>query len=402
MSKAIPAELLKPLDAHQSSLAPFDFQLPTRVVFGNGCVARIAELASTLEAQRILVVSDPGIVEAGLVHPALKSLTDAGATTKLFDGTCENPTTAEVARGVEVANEFRPDLIIGFGGGSSMDCAKGINFIYSCGGEMKDYWGVDKATGPMLPMIAVPTTGGTGSEMQAFALISDEKTHVKMACGDTRARCKIAILDPQLTLTQPPLVTALSGIDAISHAVETYVTQARNPSSLVFSRESWRLLAASFATVLSDPDNIEARGAMQLGASYSGLAIQTSMLGASHALSNPLTATYGIAHGQAVGAILPHVVRYNGQHYDELYQEMLQVSTGRGNCPPPESGSQGLAEFIQSLLQKAGLATDLRSCGVQREQLGSLSEAAALQWTGQFNPRPVGVEALREIYEQAY
>ena len=141
----------------------------------------------------------------------------------------ENPSTDDIAAGVEVARQFQPDLLVGLGGGSSMDCAKGINFLYTNGGQMKDYWGVGKAQQPMLPMIAVPTTAGTGSEAQSFALISDAQTHVKMACGDKKAACRVAILDPRLTLTQPPRVTALTGIDALAHALETLVTNKWTP-----------------------------------------------------------------------------------------------------------------------------------------------------------------------------
>src|SRR5690606_18230631 len=143
-----------------------------------------------------------------------------------------------------------PDLIVGFGGGSSMDCAKGINFLYSCGGRMQDYWGIGKATGPLLPMIAVPTTAGTGSETQSFALISDAETHVKMACGDKRAAFRVAILDPELTVTQPPRVAALAGFDALSHAVETFVTKKRNEVSCDYSMRAWHALAPNYLRVL--------------------------------------------------------------------------------------------------------------------------------------------------------
>ena len=167
----------------------------------------------------------------------------------LFEGVEENPTTAHVEAGLAVAKQFRPDLIVGLGGGSSMDCAKGINFLYSCGGRMQDYWGEGKATGPMLPMIAVPTTAGTGSETQSYALVADAETHVKMACGDKRAAFRAAILDPELTLTQPPRVTALTGIDAIAHAIESYVTKRRNSLSLLFSREAWQKSGPSVGQV---------------------------------------------------------------------------------------------------------------------------------------------------------
>lgn len=382
-------------------MTPFDFQLRTRMVFGVDTIDHLGELACELGVNRVLVVSDPGIVEAGHVERGLVSLKKSGLTTCVFDGANENPTTRDVANGLKVAEEFKPNLLVGLGGGSSMDCAKGINFLYSFGGEMKDYWGVGKGKSEMLPMIAVPTTAGTGSEMQSFALISDEHTHVKMACGDKRASFRMAILDPKLTLTQPREVTALSGVDALSHALETYVTKKRNPVSLHYSQEAWRLLAGNFKRVLDDPGDLEARAGMQLGAAYSGVAIENSMLGASHALANPLTATFGTAHGQAVGVMLPHVIRFNGENFDAWYQALMSSSTGNGT-PPPEGGSVALSDYVKSLVSAAGLKTDLQGCGVPREQLVTLAQSAAQQWTGQFNPREVNEENLLGIYEQAY
>jgi len=267
---------------------------------------------------------------------------------------------------------------------------------------MKDYWGVGKATKTMLPMIAIPTTAGTGSELQSFALISDAETHVKMACGDKKASCRIAILDPKLTLTQPESVSALTGIDAISHAVETWVTKRRNPISMLYSREAWKLLAMNFKTVLQNPDDLEARAAMQLGAAYAGLAIENSMLGASHALANPLTAPYDTAHGQAVGLMLPHVVRFNGEKYDAWYRELLGITHGQPGMPAAESGADGLADFLTSLVENAKLATQLAVCGVEKDRLSDLADGAAKQWTGTFNPREVDQESLLSIYESAW
>ena len=382
-------------------MQPFDFQLRTRVVFGPGELNRLGELTSEL-GKRVLLVSDPGIVAAGHVRRGMDSLQSAGLEVQLYDGARENPTTDNIDDGLAVAKEFEPQVIVGLGGGSSMDCAKGINFVYTNGGTMHDYHGVGRATQPMLPMVAVPTTSGTGSEMQSFALISDAKTHVKMACGDKKASCRIAILDPELTLTQPTAVTALTGVDAISHAIETYVTKRRNPISLHYSREAWRLLAGNFETVLNNPDDLEARSAMQLGAAYSGVAIENSMLGAAHALANPLTATYGIAHGQAVGMMLPHVVRFNGVDYDPWYQELLTAGAGIAGMPDSSTGAEGLASFLTKLVMAAGLNIKLDQSGVENEKIGVLAEAASQQWTGTFNPRVVDQSSLQSIYQNAF
>jgi alcohol dehydrogenase len=293
-------------------------------------------------------------------------------------------------------------LLVGLGGGSSMDCAKGINFLYSCGGRMQDYWGIGKAKGPMLPMIAVPTTAGTGSEAQSFALISDAETHVKMACGDKRAACRIALLDPLLTVTQPPRVTALTGIDAIAHALETYVTTKRNFMSILFSRESWRQLEKNFVRVLHDPNDLEARSGMQLGAFLAGTAIENSMLGATHALANPLTAHYGVPHGEAIAMMLPHVIRFNGAVHRDWYCELLAYVSGMNGAPSVSSGPEGLADFMGRMAAEAGLSGKLAECGIEEEKLPQLADDAAKQWTGTFNPRKVGSAELLELYRAAY
>lgn len=377
-----------------------DLESTTRFVFGTGMIEELGELTASLGAKHAMVVSDPGIEEVGHTQRGVESLIHAGIATQIFDGLQENPTTEHVDAGLAIAREFQPDLLIAIGGGSSMDCAKGINFLFSCGGQMRDYWGVGKATNELLPMIAVPTTAGTGSESQSFALISDSKTHVKMACGDRRAAFRIAILDPELTITQPRRVAALSGFDALSHAVETYVTTKRNEISCNFSREAWQCLAPNYLTVLSQPNDIDARGQMQLGACLAGLAIENSMLGAAHALANPLTASHGIAHGEAIALMLPHVVRFNGQQCDHWYRELLEITMAEPNCP--RGGATELADFLLDVANEAGLAGKLQECGVERASLPKLAEDAAKQWTATFNPVPVRTAELLSLYEKAF
>jgi alcohol dehydrogenase len=383
-------------------MTSFDFQPRTRIVFGPGKIEALGELASELGARRALVVSDPGVIAAGHTAKGIAALERAGIETHLFDGVHENPTTDDVAAGVKLAKRYDPEILIGLGGGSSMDCAKGINFVFTNGGEVKDYWGVGKALRPMLPMIAVPTTAGTGSETQSFALISDTRTHVKMACGDKKASCRIALLDPELTVTQPPRITALTGIDAISHALETFVTSRRNPASLAFSREAWRLLAGNFAKVLQNPNDLEARGSMLLGASFAGMAIENSMLGAAHALANPLTTIFDVPHGQAVGVMLPHVIRFNAASVEHQYHDLLHESQNGSPLPKLHGGVPGLADFVAEMLHRAGLATTLRPLGVDPLKLPQLAGQAAKQWTAGFNPRPVSEEDLLALYQQAF
>jgi alcohol dehydrogenase len=382
-------------------MVPFDFNCPTRIIFGPGTLQQLGKAAADLGAKRALVVSDPGIVAVGHAPHAIRMLEQAGIVVQLFDAVEENPTTAHVDAGLTIARQFRPDLLVGVGGGSSMDCAKGINFLYSCGGRMQDYLGTGKATGPLLPMIAVPTTAGTGSETQSYALIADADTRVKMACGDKRAAFRIAILDPELTITQPPRVTALTGIDALAHAIETYVTKRRNSLSLAFSREAWRHLAPNFARVLDEPTNIRARAEMQLGAALAGLAIENSMLGAAHALANPLTAAFEIVHGEAIALMLPHVIRRNGREFEAWYRELVLSSDDLDFLAPGTNAAESLADFVAGISRQAGLAGKLTEYDVPRDRLPQLAAAATKQWTGTFNPVEFSERDFLELYEAA-
>jgi alcohol dehydrogenase len=385
----------------EGELKSFDFQHRTRLVFGAGVIDRLGELARELNFQRTLLVADHGLVASGHVDEAVSPLEKAGVEVFRFHDFEVNPDTRMIEAGTNHVSPLKIDSIIGLGGGSSLDCAKGINFLLTNGGHMSDYRGYGKAAHPMLPMIAIPTTAGTGSEAQSYALISDAESHVKMACGDPKAAFRVALLDPALTVSQPRSITATSGFDAIAHAVETYVTTRRSPISEIFSREAWRLLEASYERVLHQPDDLEARGAMQLGAFYAGVAIENSMLGATHACANPLTARYGTAHGAAIAMLLPSVVRWNESVAADQYAMFLNWSSvgGRRNGLTP---TEALARRLEELAETGGLRTNLRASGVKQTDLNDLASEAAEQWTGTFNPRPFNKEGAIEVYQCVY
>ncbi len=377
----------------------FDFHPLTRVVFGAGTLTRLGELVREYGGWRVLLVTDPGLEKAGHPQRAIRYLREAGLEVFVFDGVEENPSDRHVEAGLAQARTHQIDFLVSVGGGSSMDCAKGINFLYTNGGRMSDYRGSGKATRPMLPSIGVPTTAGTGSEAQSYALITDERSHIKMACGDRKAAFRATILDPEVTVSQPAKVTAVTGIDALAHAVESYVCTRRNSFSQTFAREAWRLLEPNLSVVLRDPKNLEARGAMQVGAHFAGLSIENSMLGATHALANPLTAHYGLTHGIAIGILLPHVVRFNaslvGRLYGDLAHESGMVNGDAG------AAAEAISRRIRELMSLAGLPTTLAECGVSSGILPVLAEEAAQQWTGRFNPRPVGEPELLPLYQAA-
>ena len=370
----------------------FDAELTQRVIFGDNSIEKLGELTRALSGSHVLIVTDRGIEKAGILARAVSALQSTGIATYVFVDVTPNPTTEDVEAAVEVAKAEAPiDLIIGLGGGSPMDCAKGANFLLTNGGKMEDYWGTNKAKRPMLPSIGIPTTIGTGSEAQSFALIAQQGTHIKMACGDRKAKFGTVILDPTLTETLPRSVAAVTGIDAIAHAIESFVSTRRNPMSQMFSQHAWQLLNANFEAALESKSGA-ARSNMLFGAYLAGLAIENSMLGAAHACANPLTARYDITHGVAVALMLPHVIRFNSLDAGKFYRQFHP------------DGS--LADRIVHLKQIGDLPNTLRACAVQHTitptDIPILAKEASIQWTTQFNPRPLNIKDFTKLYEAAY
>lgn len=357
------------------------------LVYGPGCIGQLGVIARDLGFTRALLVSDPGLVRAGHAGKAQGILEEAGVAVFPFDDFGENPDSRMIEKGSRFAASLGIDSMVALGGGSSLDCAKAINFVLTGGGRIQDYWGYGKAPRPMLPMIGIPTTAGTGSEAQSYALISDAESHRKMACGDPQAAFRAALLDPELAVTQPRSVRAVTGYDAISHALESQVSTRASAASRCFSREAFRLLNAAFEQVLGDRGGgIEAMGAMQMGAFYAGLAVENSMLGAAHACANPLTERYGTTHGVAIGHMLPAVVEWNSGAVRAEYSELHPDLTAR----------------VKDLAQAGSLGAPLRQAGVPERDIPLLAAGAAGQWTGRFNPRPFDAHAARLLYERAW
>lgn len=388
-----------------SSPLVLEFFPRTRLVCGSGSVSRLGVLSREIRAASALIVTDESVRGAGHCDIAERTLREAGIHCHIYDAVQPNPTSDDVDRCAAFARPLGIDLLIGLGGGSSMDCAKGANFVLTNGGRIQDYKGVGRASKPMLPLIAVPTTAGTGSEAQSFAVIADSETHIKMACGDTKAAAWAAILDPQLTVTMPRSVTAATGIDAMTHALESLVTTRRNTISQMFARQAWQLLASAFATVLDSPDHLVARERMLLGAFLAGSAIENSMLGAVHAAANPLTARFNTTHGLAVGLMMPHVIRWNAATVEDIYRELPlpndPVNPQHWSAAP---SAAAVADCFTHFLKIADLPrsiTDAAGTTPSAAILDELASDAALQWTATFNPRKMDFAAFRQLYQLA-
>jgi alcohol dehydrogenase len=377
--------------------APFDLRTRGRVVYGPGSLARLGELATELGLSRVLLVTDRGIVRAGIAQRAREALESAGIRVAVHDAVREDPAAADVDACLASARDCAAEGFVAVGGGSSIDTAKGANFLLCGGGAIADYWGPNKARGPLKPLIAVPTTAGTGSEVQSYALIAEDATHKKMACGDPRAVPAVALLDPELTVSQPAPVTAATGVDALVHALECAVTRTRSAASLLHAHEAFRLIAGNLERVLQEPRDLEARGAMQLGACWAGLAIENSMLGAAHAAANPLSAKYGTVHGHAVGLMAAHVVRFNARDAEarQAYEELSRAAGFADRSP------EALADRVAGLVRAAGLPSGLSAAGVRITDVPELARDAETQWTGKHNPRPVDARGFEELYRAA-
>ncbi len=358
--------------------------------FGPGRLEDLGEVALGLGCRRALLVTDAGLERAGHAGTARESLAGSGLEVETFSDFEPNPTSVEIDAGGARAAARGADLIVALGGGSAMDCAKGINFIATNGGRMEDYQGWGKAERPMLPSIAAPATAGTGSEAQSYALVTRAEDGRKMACGDPKARFRAVLLDPRLPGTAPREVAAAAAIDAVSHALESYVTRAGNPISRALAGAAWRHLEASLEPALAAPADLAAQGRMLVGAHLAGAAIEASMLGAAHACANPLTARFGLTHGVAVGLLLPAVVRFNAEAAERLYAEL------------EPGGSAAVAARVEALRAAGGLPGRLSEAGVPRSALADLARLAAEEWTGRHNPRPAAERELLELYEAAY
>jgi len=364
-----------------------------KIVFGPGALNELPACVREVDGSSVFLVSDRGIAKAGHLKTARQLLESADIAVTIFDATKENPTETDAAVCCEIARKARFDCIVALGGGSSMDTAKACNFLLTNGGVMRDYHGYGKATKAMLPLIAIPTTSGTGSECQSYALVSRDDTHEKMACGDTKARARVAILDPNLTATQPVSVAILTGLDALAHALESAVCTKRNAMSSMYSEHAFSHLSGAIGRVIRGNASGEDRAHMQLGAALSGLAIENSMLGAAHATANPLTARYNTVHGHAVAMMLPHVMRFNAEDsaIAAIYARFSEI------LATSDVTSLSLIDWVSELVERI----DLPFAEINSEALPGLAQEAAKQWTGQFNPRPLQVDDYAALYRRA-
>jgi alcohol dehydrogenase len=361
-------------------VTPFDFRSRTRILFGAGEFARLGEVAREQNATRCLFLAGPSAMDAGHAQEAVRSLKARRIEVFAFHDFTPHPTVTMVETAREFAAPLDINLVVGLGDGDALDFAKAVNVVLANGGSIRDYRGYGNVPKPLLPMIAVPTAAGAGSEAHGNTVITDAEVRLRVICGDPKIFFRTAILDPKLTLSQPTAVTAVNGFEAISHALETLVSTRRTPISECFSRDAWRLLDASFERVLGVPDDVEARSAMLLGAHFAGIAVEYAALGPAHACAQPLVENYKMPPGAAAALVLAPALEWMEE----------------------DGGSADLARRLRDLAAAAGLPGSLRDASVPEQVLPRLADEAAAQWSGRFSPRPFDAEAALEIYRAAY
>ncbi len=382
-------------------MPPFTFNTAPSLVFGSGSLARLGEIAARRLGPRVALVTDAGLVKAGLLEKVLHPLEEAGVAVDVFDGVVADPPEAVVLAAVERARAFDARAVIGFGGGSSIDVAKLVALLVASDESLLEIYGVGIAKGPRLPLLAVPTTAGTGSEVTPISIVTTG-AHEKKGVVSPLIIPDIALLDPDLTLNLPPHVTAATGIDAMVHAIEAYTSTSanNNPISKALAKEALHLLGRNIERAVHHGRDGEARAAMLIGSMLAGQAFANSPVAAVHALAYPIGGHYGVPHGLSNALVLPHVLRFNASACERAYAELAP-------CAFPElgerAGADAFVEALATLCVRVGLQSRLRDAGIPQDALPLLAEDAMKQTRLLVNnPRPVTLNDARAIYEAAW
>ena len=377
------------------------FYIPCVSLFGPGCAKEIGGKAQNLGAKKALIVTDAGLFKFGVADTIAGYLKDAGVDSHIFPGAEPNPTNINVHNGVTAYNEQGCDFIVSLGGGSSHDCAKGIGLVTAGGGHIRDYEGIDKSTVPMTPLIAINTTAGTASEMTRFCIITNTDTHVKMAIVDWRCTPLIAIDDPKLMIAKPASLTAATGMDALTHAVEAYVSTAANPITDACAEKAISMISEWLSPAVANGENLEARDAMSYAQYLAGMAFNNASLGYVHAMAHQLGGFYNLPHGVCNAVLLPHVCEFNLIACPDRYAriaELMGVNTT--GLTVTEAGYAAI-DAIRELSASIGIPSSLSELGVKEQDLGVMSENAQKDACMLTNPRKANHAQVVDIFKAA-
>ncbi|MBP5194392.1 MAG: iron-containing alcohol dehydrogenase [Lachnospiraceae bacterium] len=379
----------------------FSFSIPQNVYFGWGSLSDLTSIAGKTGASKAFIVSGPHLMKAGYVDLCAEKLATAGISSEAFTETEGNPSTDTVEKAASMFKASGADLIVAFGGGSPLDVAKAVAVLGSYGGKITDYEGVGKVPGPVVPMIAIPTTAGTGSEVTSFSVITDHSRDYKLTVGSTYLLPSFVILDPELITTVPLKTSAYCGVDALVHALEAYLSLASSPFSDMMALQALELIGSNIRDYVADRKAREAAEGMLLGSLFAGIAFSHARLGDVHAMSHPVSAYFDVAHGLANAVLLPVVVEFNAQtdtgKYYEIYRRVavdpVEVTEFR-----PEY----LANELHFLNTSLGIPGSLKEVGVDSGKFDAMAEDAMKSGNIAVNPRKTTKEDILSLYHQAY
>jgi alcohol dehydrogenase class IV len=397
----------------------WSFHTAQELLFGRGAAGQLGEVARRLGAKRVLVVTDPVLLQAGLIDAVHAPLSQEGVLVEIFSEGEPEPSLRAAEKCVETARQVRPDAILGLGGGSNMDLAKITATVLAHGGGPRDYVGDDKVPGPIFPLICVPTTAGTGSEVSAASVLTDSDNHMKVGVLSNWLRPSAAVVDPLLTVSCPPKVTADSGIDALTHAIEAYtavdnetfplphgertVYQGRHPMGDLLAEQSIALIGRHLRRAVAHGSDLEAREGMALGATLAGMAFSNVGVAAVHALEYPVGGAVHCSHGSGNGLLLPAVMRFNlPARVPQLAAIARLLGEDVLGLTEHQAAERAVAA-VERLRDDIGIPRRLRDLGVREDQLRPFAEKAhGIRRILRVNPRPVTVDDLEGIYRAAF
>jgi alcohol dehydrogenase class IV len=394
------------------------FHTAGHVIFGRDATRHLNEVVVGLKLKRLLLITDPVLVQAGLVDPVLGPLSEAGVTVELFAGGEPEPSLRAAYNAIGAGRDFRPDGVLALGGGSNMDLAKVTAVVLTHGGTPGMYFGDGKVPGPVLPLICLPTTSGTGSEVSAAAVLTDTENEMKVSTLSNHLRPRVAIVDPLLSVTCPPKVTADSGIDALTHAIESFtavdnarfplppgertVYQGKNPFADMLAEKAITLVGKFLRRAVQNGNDLEAREGMSLAATLAGMAFSNSGVAIVHALEYPVGGATHCSHGAGNGLLLPYVMRYNLPARVREFAEVARLLGEDVSGLTEQAAAERAIAAVEKLRADIGIPARLRDLGVKESQLRGFAEKAfPLRRITRVNPREVTVESLEGILREA-
>ncbi|TFH92668.1 MULTISPECIES: L-threonine dehydrogenase [Vibrio] len=377
------------------------FFIPTVNLMGAGCLKDATDSIQSQGFKKGLIVTDKILSQIGMVKQVQDLLSERDVETVVFDGTQPNPTISNVNDGLALLTDNDCDFVISLGGGSPHDCAKGIALVASNGGKIGDYEGVDQSAKPMLPLIAINTTAGTASEMTRFCIITDEERHIKMAIVDKHTTPLISVNDPELMLAKPASLTAATGMDALTHAVEAYVSIAATPITDAVAIKAIELIQAHLRTAVENGDDIEAREQMAYAQFMAGMAFNNASLGYVHAMAHQLGGFYDLPHGVCNAILLPHVQRYNAQVCPERLSDVAKAMGVDVEGMTAEQGANAAIDAIVALAKDVGIPAGIKELGAKSDDIPTLADNALKDACGFTNPKQATHEEISAIFEAA-